>query len=110
MYSSRARSITVGAGSASRKPCAFAACAASSRPSQMTSPFPPSRISNIALLPQAFRNRNAAFPVRIVVLEAVGELADQVQAEATRPASVDWQGDIDRRAPRDVERGGGGVG
>src|SRR5688500_2528203 len=103
MYSSFAMSTTSGAARASKNAWALAACDASRRPSQTTSPLSPSRISNIPL-PHVFRNRNPALPIRIVVSEFIDKPPDELQAEPPRLALVERQAYVDLRRACDVVR------
>src|SRR5687767_10267908 len=80
-YSSRVRSTTWGASTASRNWIALSHCAASSLPTSCTSPFGPSEISNMDRSNQRLGERDDAAPVGVLVQQGVGHAADQVQTE-----------------------------
>src|SRR5690242_21331215 len=116
MYSRPLHSSVTVPSTPSRKVCAAAACAASSRPATTTLPSTPCSIENIVRPP--FRSRPApchscrrdpqrdqAFSrvLRVAVFDRVRHAADEVQAQPAGLALVDRLPDVHVGRARDVE-------
>src|SRR6478752_6842343 len=110
MYSSPAQSSVTVPDTLSRKACAVGHWAASRRPAITTVPAAgPFSIVNIRLF--RFSESYAARSLlgHVAVLERIHHLADEVDAEASRPSLFEGQIDISIRRLRHVEGFGIGI-